>query len=58
MVDGAGGGQRAPTPAQRGSRWWGQNFGDMDTDPFVQEVERIDAAAGTLGRLGHLHVTE
>lgn len=34
------------------------DFGDMDTDPFVQEVERIDAAAGTLGRLGHLHVTE
>lgn len=34
------------------------DFGDMDTDPFVQEVERIDAAAGTLGRLGHLHVVD
>ncbi len=34
------------------------DFGDMDTDPFVQAVERIDAQNGSLGRLGHLHVVE
>lgn len=34
------------------------DFGDMDTDPFVQEVARIDARAGGLGRLAYLHVVE